>query len=151
MQSFLVCPWRWEVSSDGLTHIQHEEDQVRILRPSLIFTYIVSQETTKVKSKVFVSEKLCVKLLPILSSATFRISLGHRCILNLPYVLRIRVLLCRSPSHQPSTSHHCVQCRWLGESSPTTLYCRLVNHYTIDQSLIEVKKVMILSVTPLAK
>ena len=28
------------------------------------FTYIVSQETTKVKSKVFVSEKLCVKLLP---------------------------------------------------------------------------------------
>ena len=75
------------------------------------FTYIVSQETTKVKSKVFVSEKLCVKLLPILSSATFRISLGHRCILNLPYVLRIRVLLFRSPSHQPSTSHHCVPCR----------------------------------------
>ena len=31
-------------------------------------------------------------------------------------------------------------CRWLGESSPTTLYCRLVNHYTIEQSLIEVKR-----------
>ena len=83
----------------------------RIIRPSLIFSFILSYERTKVKSKVFVSEKLCVKLLPILSSATFRISLGHRCILNLPYVLRIRVLLCRSPSHQPSTSHHCVQCR----------------------------------------
>ena len=126
----------------------------RIIRPSLIFSFILSYERTKVKKKVtvahqdchrsvcigFVSENLCVKLLPILSSATFRILSGHRCILNLPYVLRIRVLLCRSPSHQPSTSHHCVQCRWLGESSPTTLYCRLVNHYTIDQSLIEVRR-----------
>ena len=93
----------------------------RIIRPSLIFSFILSYERTKVKKKVtvvnqdchrsvcigFVSENLCVKLLPILSSATFRIFSGHRCILNLPYVLRIRVLICRSPSHQPSTSHHC--------------------------------------------
>ena len=57
--------------------------------------------------EVFVSEKLHEKLLPILSSVTFRIFSGHRCILNLPYVLRIRVVICRSPSHQPSTSHHC--------------------------------------------
>ena len=89
----------------------------RVITSSLIFNFILSHERTKVKKKVtvahqdchrsvcigFVSENLCVKLLPILSSATFRISLGHRCILNLPYVLRIRVLLCRSPSHQPST------------------------------------------------
>ena len=75
----------------------------RIIRPSLIFNLILSQERTKVKREVFVSEKLLRKLLPILSSATFRIFSGHRCILNLPYVLRIRVLLCRSPSHQPST------------------------------------------------
>ena len=51
------------------------------------------------------------KTLTVSFTVTFRIFLGHRCILNLPYVLRIRVLLCRSPSHQPSTSHHCVQCR----------------------------------------
>ena len=97
---------------------QHEEEVKRIISPSLIFSFILSYERTKVKSKVFVSEKLCVKLLPILSSATFRISLGHRCILNLPYVLRIRVLLCRSPSHQPSAWDHSLRCRWLGESSP---------------------------------
>ena len=36
----------------------------RIIRPSLIFSFILSYERTKVKSKVFVSEKLCVKLLP---------------------------------------------------------------------------------------
>ena len=36
----------------------------RVITSSLIFSFIVSQETTKVKSKVFVSEKLCVKLLP---------------------------------------------------------------------------------------
>ena len=58
--------------------------------------------------KSFVSENLCEKLLPILSSVTFRIFWGHRCILNLPYVLRIGVVHFRSPSHQPSTSHHCV-------------------------------------------
>ena len=81
---------------------QHEEEVKRIIRPSLIFSFILSQERTKVKSKSFVSENLCEKLLPTFSSATFRIFLGHRCILNLPYVLRIRVLICRSPSHQPS-------------------------------------------------
>ena len=80
------------------------------------------------------------KTLTAFFTATFRIFSGHRCILNLPYVLRIRVLLCRSPSHQPSTWDHSLQCRWLGESSPTTLYCRLVNHYTIEQSLIEVRR-----------
>jgi len=47
------------------------------------------------------------KTLTTFRVATFRIFSGHRCILNLPYVLRIRVLICRSPSHQPSTSHHC--------------------------------------------
>ena len=113
---------------------QHEEEVKRIIRPSLIFSFILSYERTKVKKKItvvnqdchrsvcigFVSENLCVKLLPILSSATFRISLGHRCILNLPYVLRIRVLLFRSPSHQPSTWDHSLQCRWLGESRPST-------------------------------
>ena len=43
---------------------QHEEEVKRIIRPSLIFSFILSYERTKVKSKVFVSEKLCVKLLP---------------------------------------------------------------------------------------
>ena len=58
---------------------QHEEEVKRIIRPSLIFSFIVSQKTTKVKKKRttvahqdchrsvcigFVSENLCVKLLP---------------------------------------------------------------------------------------
>ena len=43
---------------------QHEEEVKRIIRPSLIFSFILSYERTKVKSKVFVAEKLCVKLLP---------------------------------------------------------------------------------------
>ena len=60
------------------------------------------------------------KTLTAFFTATFRIFRGHRCILNLPYVLRIGVVLFRSPSHQPSTSHHCVPCRWLGESRPST-------------------------------
>ena len=51
------------------------------------------------------------KTLTAFFTATFRIFRGHRCILNLPYVLRIGVVHFRSPSHQPSTSHHCVPCR----------------------------------------
>jgi len=57
---------------------QHEEEVKRIIRPSLIFSFILSYERTKVKKKVtvvnqdchrsvcigFVSENLCVKLLP---------------------------------------------------------------------------------------
>ena len=130
---------------------QHEEEVKRIIRPSLIFSFILSQERTKVKSKSFVSENLCEKLLPTFSSATFRIFLGHRCILNLPYVLRIRVLICRSPSHQPSAWDHSLSCRWLGESSPITLYCQLVNRYTIDQSLIEVNVFLRVSTTSLSQ
>ena len=93
----------------------------------------------------YLSQRFCFrepfcKLLPILSSVTFRIFWGHRCILNLPYVLRIGVVHFRSPSHQPSTSHHCVLCRWLGESRPA-LKLSIVSWSTIliEQSLIEVK------------
>ena len=57
---------------------QHEEEVERIIRPSLIFSFILSYERTKVKKKItvvnqdchrsvcigFVSENLCVKLLP---------------------------------------------------------------------------------------
>ena len=57
---------------------QHEEEVKRIIRPSLIFSFILSYERTKVKKKItvvnqdchrsvcigFVSENLCVKLLP---------------------------------------------------------------------------------------
>ena len=51
------------------------------------------------------------KTLTAFFTATFRIFRGHRCILNLPCILRTGVVLFRSPSHQPSTSHHCVPCR----------------------------------------
>ena len=60
------------------------------------------------------------KTLTAFFTATFRIFWGHRCILNLPCILRTGVVHFRSPSHQPSTSHHCVPCRWLGESRPST-------------------------------
>ena len=60
------------------------------------------------------------KTLTAFFTVTFRIFRGHRCILNLPCILRTGVVHFRSPSHQPSTSHHCVQCRWLGESRPST-------------------------------
>lgn len=57
---------------------QHEEEVKRIIKPSLIFSFILSYERTKVKKKItvvnqdchrsvcigFVSENLCVKLLP---------------------------------------------------------------------------------------
>ena len=81
------------------------------------------------------------KTLTVFFTVTFRIFWGHRCILNLPCVLRT-CSVSRSPSHQPSTSHHCVLCRWLGESSPTyqTLYFLMVNHYTMMKSQIEVKR-----------
>ena len=81
------------------------------------------------------------KTLTTFRVATFRIFRRHRCILNLPCVLRT-CSVSRSPSHQPSTSHHCVLCRWLGESSLTyqTLYFLMVNHYTMMKSQIEVKR-----------
>ena len=58
------------------------------------------------------------KTLTTFRVATFRIFWGHRCILNLSCVLRT-CSVSRSPSHQPSTWHNCLRCRWLGESSPT--------------------------------
>ena len=60
------------------------------------------------------------KTLTAFFTATFRIFRGHRCILNLPCILRTGVVLFRSPSHQPSTWDHSLQCRWLGESRPST-------------------------------
>ena len=74
----------------------------------------------KSQEKSFCFRETFQKTLTAFFTATFRIFRGHRCILNLPYVLRIGVVLFRSPSHQPSTSHHCVPCRWLGESRPST-------------------------------
>ena len=74
----------------------------------------------KSQEKSFCFRETFQKTLTAFFTVTFRIFRGHRCILNLPYVLRIGVVLFRSPSHQPSTSHHCVPCRWLGESRPST-------------------------------
>ena len=81
------------------------------------------------------------KTLTAFFTVTFRIFRGHRCILNLPCILRTGVVHFRSPSHQPSTSHHCVLCRWLGESRPA-LKLSIVSWSTIliEQSLIEVKR-----------
>ena len=90
-----------------------------------LFTLITLQfhcliEDNKSQEKSFCFRETFQKTLTAFFTATFRIFRGHRCILNLPYVLRIGVVLFRSPSHQPSTSHHCVPCRWLGESRPST-------------------------------
>ena len=91
-------------------------------------------------AKGFVSENLSVNSYRFFLRLPFVFFWGHRCILNLPYVLRIGVVHFRSPSHQPSTSHHCVLCRWLGESRPA-LKLSIVSWSTIliEQSLIEVK------------
>ena len=133
---------------------QHEEEVKRIIRPSLIFSFILSYERTKVKKKItvvnqdchrsvcigFVSENLCVKLLPPF--------------LRLPFVFfevtgaywtcpasYVQVLSIFDPRHISRLPHIIVNyCRWLGESRPT-LKLSIVSWSTIliEQSLIEVK------------
>ena len=92
-------------------------------------------------AKGFVSENLSANSYRFFLRLPFVFFWGHRCILNLPCILRTGVVHFRSPSHQPSTSHHCVLCRWLGESRPA-LKLSIVSWSTIliEQSLIEVKR-----------
>ena len=74
----------------------------------------------KSQEQSFCCRETLRKTLTAFFTVTFRIFRGHRCILNLPCILRTGVVLFRSPSHQPSTWDHSLQCRWLGESRPST-------------------------------
>ena len=56
----------------------------------------------KSQEKSFCFRETLRKTLTAFFTATFRIFRGHRCILNLPCILRAGVVHFRSPSHQPS-------------------------------------------------
>ena len=75
----------------------------------LQFYYLIRNNKSQEQSFCF--RETLRKTLTAFFTVTFRIFRGHRCILNLPCILRTGVVHFRSPSHQPSTSHHCVQCR----------------------------------------
>ena len=116
-----------------LTHIQHEEASRGLSRPllsSVSFSHMKEQKSRKnnggqprlppLSLHRFCFREPLRKTLTAFFTVTFRIFWGHRCILNLPCILRTGVVHFRSPSHQPSTWDHSLQCRWLGESRPST-------------------------------
>ena len=106
---------RWTADSHSARGRSSEDSQAL----SHLHLYCLTGDN-KSQEQSFCFRETLRKTLTAFFTATFRIFRGHRCILNLPYVLRIGVVLFRSPSHQPSTWDHSLQCRWLGESRPST-------------------------------